>query len=97
VSDQKILEKAIQKAVEGGWGPWNAPIEITPDCNFVIDGERWNLEAVIYNHDFAKALWGETKYPHNEPINGVSNYGWQYHLINMVLADDSIKYLGENI
>lgn len=106
----------------------------------------------IFNHDFAKALWGEYKsvdhmqhyipargYPgqnidmderneHITPLAGKygelpeylwdcvnckkpfakclnseceitqkGNIGWQYHLQQMVISDDPIKYLGDNI
>lgn len=52
-------------------------------------------EYVIFNHDFAKALWGE-RY---EAIDGVPDFktGWQYHLQQMVIAKDPIVYLGEHL
>lgn len=46
---------------------------------------------VIFNHDFAKALRGEKKI-----IVGMIE-PWKYHLQQMVIADDPIKYLGENL
>ena len=59
----------------------------------------------IFNHDFAKALWGESKVLTSQEANdagyvggyGLSTIGWQDHLRKMVLADDPIKYLGENV
>lgn len=113
MSNQEILEKAIQKAVDNGW-------------QYQYDGttEPLNRENAlklyklfIFNHDFARALWGETPDPsHLEVylVNGggkVPSYtmvdqkkefakrhsGWQYHLQQMVIADDPIKYLGDNI
>ena len=39
---------------------------------------RYPWEAMVYNHNFAKAFWGEK---------------WQSHLQAMVLAEDPIKYL----
>ena len=54
---------------------------------------------IIFDHDFAKALWGEEdaevheegvkKEPYHLPI-------WQVRLRQMVIAEDPIKYLGEN-
>lgn len=71
---------------------------------------NWSLiEALIYSHDFAKALWGNAKIGGRiEGMGGTGNIktevwtvggtpAWQYHLQNMVIADDPIKYLGENL
>jgi hypothetical protein len=65
---------------------------------------------LIFWHSFAKALWGEELIHY---LNGSWNQDdnpsisssrtpfvypmWQYHLKQMVIADDPIKYLGENI
>lgn len=131
-SDKQILEKAIQKAIDGGWNLKTWPSErYWP--NYLSDehlvrhaAETLNdmrLEHLIFNHDFAKALWGENrKPPESEDIDenntklglyaarggGYEGYGdyveleftgdaWQYHLQNMVIADNPIKYLGENL
>lgn len=48
------------------------------------------LEGIIYNHDFAKALWGGGDY--DEVM-----YEWKRNLQQMVIADDPIQYLGEAI
>lgn len=51
---------------------------------------------IIFNHDFAKALWGEDAgYDQGSGLGEL--YGWQYHLQQMVIADDPIQYLGEHI
>lgn len=135
MSDEQILEKAIQKAVDGGWEPLaymkHATVQID---QWRLDGMvevgilardsgqmRWvrELEGIIFNHDFAKALWGDGKtvgqdenYKSDELDNdivfsqelwqaddGLTFHGklWQYHLQQMVVADDPIKYLGENL
>lgn len=90
----------------------------------------WNFPqfSLIFNHDFAKALWGEDTnrlwkcpacgysfeyYKHNETQEYCPNDGhkakdvtepkpvweqkWADRLQEMVIADDPIKYLGENI
>jgi len=136
MSDQQILEKSIQKAIDGGWNGGGRETEVTFDYD-VYDGYRVHImtyqgsnlqsfiytadEEIIFNHDFAKALWGEKEY---EPAKYVRNReyftmpatgdeihevnldrieydlepgGWQYHLQQMVIAEDPIKYLGENI
>lgn len=169
VSAQIILEKAIQKAIEGGWifqhvenykmkcacgerigyDRYEADNKYCSDCgkkvktyitkpDWYIDGGKtlflWNTkdgkhesrvkdpEAIIFNHDFAKALWSEewedvpikefnealaqNLRPYDYRTEGAEvgralhrtgNKGWEYHLQQMVIADDPIKYLGENI
>lgn len=90
MTEQQILEKAIQKAIDGGWA----------------DGETWlnftiwkaalpNVPSFIFNHDFAKALWGEGEIEENEHIS--IQDPWKIHLQQMVIADDPIAYLGENL
>ncbi len=76
------------------------------------DGQRlkgqWSIPELIFNHDLAKALWGKEKQNY-APIGLLEGWDdddflyddiketWQYHLQQMVIADDPIKYLGENI
>ena len=49
---------------------------------------------IIFGKDFAKALW-----PSRKPVLATVRlqYEWEKHLQQMVIADDPIKYLGENI
>lgn len=163
MTHQEILEKAISKAIENGWRndelheAWNdgdkgydawTKEDILRDVLSDIKYECGYMP-YIYNHDFARAIWGEhtkpiwnnhvtrssmpgyvdTTYPlHNSAdimmvqeedmkcfecgkvlagpywINqpcwsddGEYNAGWQYHLQQMVVADDPIAYLQDNI
>jgi hypothetical protein len=69
------------------------------------DYESINLEAIIYNHNFARALWGDKEVHHYDLVdlrNGgksetVNKPIWHYHLQRMVVADDPIAYLGEHL
>ena len=67
MNDKIIIDKALKEA-------------------FMISGINYKLKNInqldIYNHKFAKTLWGA---------------GWKHHLTRMVLSEDPIKYLGENI
>lgn len=115
-----ILEKAIQKAIDGGWkqdlvwvhGNVKNPdevfmkqLEITDTQVYWAYDEGISAQELIFNHEFAKALWGED-YPsvdqHGKEyfvkyeITGLLPR-WKSLLQNMVIADDPIKYLGENI
>ena len=64
---------------------------------------------LIFNHDFAKALWGDKEHVEQQGYDGMNCYNcdadqskyidrcWEAHLQAMVIADDPIKYLRENI
>ena len=70
-----------------------------------------NIEHIIFDHDFAKALWGEDDDVHHldrEYVNpGIGGHYdeheqvpmqlWQLNLMQMVIADDPIKYLKEHM
>jgi len=104
-SNKEILEQAIQKAIDGGWnGNYYHALTI---ADTFPEGSM--TKQVIFNHDFAKALWG---YHGVNKDNGlvveedISNPllpadghvpNFTYHLQQMVIAEDPIKYLGENI
>lgn len=116
MTDQQILDKAIKKAIRGGFKPLDIKDE---DFNLfgtqTGDGlteavfnryEPPSLFTLIFNHDFAKALWGESKEINSSKefdykrtghgFNKPRTLGWQYHLQQMVIAEDPIKYLGEH-
>jgi len=64
---------------------------------------EFNIYNVIFSHNFAKAFWGEEKiepYEKYDPYTGgicpqpnKFCFKWQYHLQQMVLEEDPIKYL----
>lgn len=120
MSNQQILTKAIEKAIAGGWKSFDSfrkterfsvdnTLSVTIEDNTAIG--HYDYQTIIFNHDFAKALWGkeERHYPTQAELNesyrgaiagelyNVTNKGWQYHLQQMVIADDPIKYLGEHL
>jgi predicted RNA-binding protein len=100
-------EKAESWKVDGDEIIWKVKTKLGNTFDF-----KENYLQLIYNHHFAKALWGEDRIftVTYEVMNGVDfdNHPtyrsvttgiktWQYHLQQMVIADDPIKYLGENI
>lgn len=111
-SNQQILEKAIQKAIDGRWKPATLPVA-AEDLGLLTDKDIETLAhqlaelllkpvylssleyGVIFNHDFARALWGE-EWPLKEDHQIPFPY-WQHKLQAMVIAEDPIKYLGEHI
>lgn len=112
---QEILKKAITLAIKNGWRGTddNAPtqwLSTLAKDQVAIDnagGEdqlffREDWFPVIFNHLFARALWGEDILirPMEDFNNDTSRYylpNWQYHLQQMVVAADPIVYLGKNI
>lgn len=115
-SNEEILEKAIQKAIEGGWSyrgyDWRIQKDfhgnlymqgLTSDGVEVYDLEQLSVNDIIFNHDFAKALWGNPRINPKplsvtrDEVNLSTEPGWKYHLQQMVIADDPIQYLGANL
>jgi hypothetical protein len=108
MSNQEILEKAIQKAIEGGW----LPLGRDPEHPAFISG--LTLEEVdkcyILSKGFAKALWGDgtnnikvnddgtlSPIDPTKPTKFTTLLDYKDHLQQMVIAEDPIKYLGENL
>lgn len=101
MTNREVLKKAISRAIDGGWKYGE---DTTYNVNFSrvsrVDGIlSVKYELYIFTHDFAKALWGEDIY--NSKVDSGDSYNgtliWQYHLQQMVISSDPIKYLGENI
>ena len=106
MTNQEILQKAIKKAIDGGWAGTE---RLTPTGWLVCVRDyqkEVNFNAFIFNHEFAKALWGDrpvisvntkgrdfvgfTDLPKSKPL-------WQHYLQQMVITSDPIKYLGDNL
>ena len=85
MNKERILESAINKAVKNGYkweiGAWMGD----PYEALVRDGMYFNI---IFSHDFAKAFWGD-----NRKTNGINRPDWQFHLQQMVLEKEPLKYL----
>lgn len=125
MTDKEILEKAIHKAIDGGWDIvdytsskdkhkiFNRDFEVREDGGIYSKGPYrcmecgkpdYTVEEIIFNHSFAKALWGNNfmfvEQHNTTPIGGIARLKlpvWQVHLQQMVISDDPIDYLGENL
>lgn len=117
MTHKEILERAIAKAVDGGWNPNSllvglaGPYGKTGESGYTHWGWTFgdydeDLEKLapilIYNHDFAKALWGQelVKKAHGTLDKYWFNYdgpAWKWHLQQMVIATDPIDYLGKHV
>lgn len=109
MTDTQTLTKAVELAKSQGWNTevlWDEYYDgfVIPDgdgdYNFISSSE------IIFDKDFAKALWGEEEVDSGDDlkkkgIDIINNYraksikkhGWQHHLQQMVVADDPIEYL----
>lgn len=113
MSNQEILTKAIEKALVGGFeyrGFRHFKVYV-PDLNWIefnhgpSSATHSSLEpfTLIFDHDFARALWGEgyktdeDGTPESPELGWLIDHIWQHHLQQMVIADDPIAYLGEHI
>lgn len=114
---EKAITKAVKNGWHWGSiheAYENARIEHHPgDMNFVATHETirssrkdngWEISYndIIFNRDFAKALWNAPMMHAAEPgelsfetPDGLSE--WQYHLQRMVISDDPIAYLGSHL
>lgn len=114
MGNKEILEKALKKAQKNGFIPeyifsfsesmgWTMVLRKKPKQ--VPGGLTANITYmqsdadIIFNHNFAKALWGEDNHTLNFPEGKIHMQSplWQYHLQQMVISENPIKYLGENL
>ena len=107
VTDTEVLEACIQKAIEGGWEEPNGnTLQVDEKGNiycFLKDNEgdtsiraygcQFGLEKIIFNHDFAKALFGEEINDEEYRYTSYEIPMWQYHLQQMVISPNPIDYL----
>ena len=135
MTNEQILKRAIEKAVEGGFKPH---IDLEPYTYFeYVDGflacfkkaspkqtcietHYVQIHTIIFSHSFAKAFWGEyyicscgqklkdddgkihktfkitLKCPnetHRRNYIWKQDIAWKYHLTEMVLEEEPLKYL----
>jgi hypothetical protein len=55
---------------------------------------RWHsIYDIIFSHEFAKAFWGKRRLEFMFLDRTDINYFWEYHLQQMVLEEEPLKYL----
>lgn len=95
MTNEEILKKALLKATYNGMPASISAMNKT--MNELIEEDTYY--SLIFSHSFAKAFWGEELlYVDDDPGTGEypKTYGpiaWQFHLQQMVLEEDPIKYL----
>lgn len=103
---QKAIDKAVKNGWKpksiGNYDVWDSDTaeDIAKNTDAI---ESYSAFDVIYSHDFAKHFFGEEDVWSNrnyekKPYVGskglfLAPVAWQYHLQQMVVSDEPIKYL----
>lgn len=98
--DRDESTKSFRLSVTYNWAG-SISIKDFAESDALIYSEQMSL----FNHNFAKALWGEQNYDKTDiDISALHllkrikySPAWQIHLMQMVIANDPIEYLRENI
>lgn len=83
MQNEEILKKAIAKAVKNGFD----------DTYVTFNPNTGHLFGIIFSHDFAKAFFKGTQIKCECHDCCISDINWQYHLQQMVISPDPLKYL----
>ncbi len=102
MTNEQILKKAIEIAVKNGWKEgkhWIACIDMIVQTEQTIDRQPFSIGnpySIIFSHSFAQAFWG-TGDTGGDPCNACGYNGcykvWRYHLQQLVLEEQPLKYL----
>lgn len=103
MTQQQKLEKLIQKAIDGGYDKilGESALGLLPEVFASDEHTRSHfIRGLVLDPEFAKALWRGrvfSKYPGMEIGYEREQQAWQYHLQQMVIADDPINYMYEQV
>lgn len=106
MTDKEILIGAVYDAYQKGYDNFEVPDYLTEekstvDNNIIWDGNNYGLQDsvrdIVFSHNFAKAFFG-FKDEREHTCRYVSGDGsfledWQYHLQQMVLEENPLRYL----
>ena len=98
MKNEQILERALEKAVKGGWNVFGWELEkikeykeggilVGDDGRPLLRDRIIQINTIIFAHEFAKAFWGEEVEKHNGQelwLNNKKTYKWQYHQHQML-------------
>jgi hypothetical protein len=105
MKNEEILTKAIEKAINRGWKPMGNLFAYVPNNKIWLTAftlglvKARTIKGILFDHDFAKAFWGDrfmsTAEEDKEIGQGQTYIGkrYEYHLQQMVIEEDPIKYL----
>jgi len=109
MNKKEVIKKTIKKAKDSGWEDKNNFDEdftvVKQNLVYGWDKQK-HLNELLFNHDFAKSLFGDTPYCtacEQKAINaflcrqfnnGITEApAWQYHLQQLAVTEDRIEYL----
>ena len=100
MTNEEIFIKAYNKAVRNGWKPPDiVNSKIMKRFPSVVFANY--KEVILFNKDFAKALWGKDIRIVGETPGAMTDeerpLAWQWHLQQMVIAKDLIAYLERHL
>jgi hypothetical protein len=105
MKDEEILKKAIERVRKNKDYDGNQLIKqgdyeiiVIPSAQvfpkrIIIDaGLKMSVKDLLFSHSFARAFWGDADF---YSVHGeiTANKVWEYHLQQMVLEEETIKYL----
>ena len=109
MTNKEILQKAIDKSYDNGFDLcefFQIESMSSLDYDYYLEEliKSKGHYIIIFSHDFAKAFWGEEKYdrycecnleypPKHYYADKETLKNWQYHLQQMVLEGEPLKYL----
>lgn len=99
MTKQTIVQRAVDVAVSNGWNAGDPPAAVSAK-SIRIGVTDYHVLEILYNHAFAKALFGEAR-------RGIQfgecqecympTDGYLHNLAEMVLADNIYVYLEANM
>lgn len=104
--ETKIMNEALNKAINAGM--WGLKLVSQKDVDMVVAAEREKTihYGILFSRGFLQAFFGaqkhergsfggETYCKHCKDENAnKTDFCWQTHGVNMVLADDPVEYVG---
>ena len=103
MTDHEIIRAAVDKASKNGYDRWKSFVPAFPllkvkskkKLQELIGATLFlNKEKIIFSHDFAKAFWDEKAHVRKYLDNlATDTIAWKYHLQEMAILEDPIKYL----
>lgn len=111
MTQSEKLKALIERAILKGWNVEGEFEHIRPtlDDELIVTfsyrnrGFVHSVTSIIFNHDFARALFGKQIDPDIFPPSSIGlnqayrNSGWQHHLQQAVIADSPIDYMYKEV
>ncbi len=111
MTDIEVLQEAIRIAVNHGLtGYWADRYRMClelGELDYLTSSQIFehgkSVEGLIYDHEFAEALWGDKfinpvmRDDTGSQVIAIKQTAWRHHLRQMVVADNPLEYLKENL